>query len=227
MRTRGFTLIELLVVIAIIAILAAILFPVFAKAREKARQTSCLSNVKQICLAHLMYSSDYDERLTGRVMVWPRLYPYTKNLEIFSCPDWGSTVVMTNYTGYCQSTYNQYTMVVPIKGGYGVACYVTGSTTGNTLNQIRRPAEIIWLIEVPCCTRDDRTGNCTQHSNPTASCANGPRVSLRHNEGAVFGFCDGHAKWMKPVEHRECQGYGAAEIWRDPSWHKYLQFSRR
>ena len=60
---KGFTLIELLVVIAIIAILAAILFPVFAKAREKARQTSCLSNVKQIALGMLMYAQDYDERL--------------------------------------------------------------------------------------------------------------------------------------------------------------------
>jgi len=60
-RRKGFTLIELLVVIAIIAILAAILFPVFAKAREKARQASCQSNLKQITLAFLMYASDYDE----------------------------------------------------------------------------------------------------------------------------------------------------------------------
>ena len=63
MSRRGFTLIELLVVIAIIAILAAILFPVFAKAREKARQTSCLSNLKQLGLSFLMYAQDYDELL--------------------------------------------------------------------------------------------------------------------------------------------------------------------
>ena len=63
MRRKGFTLIELLVVIAIIAILAAILFPVFAKAREKARQTSCLSNTKQLCLAALQYAQDFDECL--------------------------------------------------------------------------------------------------------------------------------------------------------------------
>lgn len=63
MKEKGFTLIELLVVIAIIAILAAILFPVFARAREKARQTSCLSNLKQLALGVLMYTQDYDEIL--------------------------------------------------------------------------------------------------------------------------------------------------------------------
>ena len=68
-RNRGFTLIELLVVIAIIAILAAILFPVFAKAREKARQTACLSNVKQLAMATLMYASDWDERYCQRTYI--------------------------------------------------------------------------------------------------------------------------------------------------------------
>ena len=101
---RGFTLIELLVVIAIIAILAAILFPVFAKAREKARQASCMSNLKQIALGLLMYVQDYDERMPFVKILYPGhadptedpvddplapmtvLNPYIKNNQIFVCP---------------------------------------------------------------------------------------------------------------------------------------------
>lgn len=89
---RAFTLIELLVVIAIIAILAAILFPVFAQAREKARQTSCLSNVKQMGLSHLMYMQDYDERaVTSWSFGFPGdfnfyVQPYMKNTKILFCP---------------------------------------------------------------------------------------------------------------------------------------------
>src|SRR4051812_45485262 len=92
-RQNAFTLIELLVVIAIIAILAAILFPVFARARENARRTSCLSSIKQIGLAYQMYTADYDER-TPRIHTssncpcWTDLLlPYTKSNQIFSgCP---------------------------------------------------------------------------------------------------------------------------------------------
>jgi len=95
---RAFTLIELLVVIAIIAILAAILFPVFAQARESARTTSCLSNVKQVNLSWQMYLQDYDETMVPHLIQtpgdpqypqhwWPKLLePYTKNWGIFRCP---------------------------------------------------------------------------------------------------------------------------------------------
>lgn len=100
----GFTLIELLVVIAIIAILAAILFPVFARARENARRSSCQSNLKQIGLGMLQYSQDYDERLPSTLQLkalagdWPidnrgawagQVYPYLKSTQIFRCPSDG------------------------------------------------------------------------------------------------------------------------------------------
>jgi prepilin-type N-terminal cleavage/methylation domain-containing protein len=116
---RAFTLIELLVVIAIIAILAAILFPVFAQAREAARKAACLSNMKQIGLAAGMYSTDYDELIVpsnmgnaGATVSWPSLLqPYTKNEGIFVCPSGepGPTSrdvggVSGNFTGITNTT---------------------------------------------------------------------------------------------------------------------------
>src|SRR4028118_570049 len=92
-RLKGFTLIELLVVIAIIAILAAILFPVFARARENARRASCLSNAKQIGLGVMQYAQDYDEKLPfsytnpGPGGIWAdTIQPYVKNYQMFKCP---------------------------------------------------------------------------------------------------------------------------------------------
>lgn len=112
-RTEGFTLIELLVVIAIIAILAAILFPVFAQAREKARQTACLSNTKQIGTGLMMYMQDYDGVAfncpnakpgghygnTPGIAVWwtEVLMPYIKNKQVFACPSLEGTVGTSGY----------------------------------------------------------------------------------------------------------------------------------
>jgi prepilin-type N-terminal cleavage/methylation domain-containing protein len=97
---RGFTLIELLVVIAIIAILAAILFPVFAQAREKARQTQCMNNLKQMATGTISYIQDYDEKFPMAVYapalnpngqqcaftLFDAIFPYIKNLDITRCP---------------------------------------------------------------------------------------------------------------------------------------------
>src|SRR5437868_10369237 len=92
----GFTLIELLVVIAIIAILAAILFPVFAQAREKARAISCLSNLKQAGLALSMYTQDYDEttlpQRTGAGYWYVTIQAYVKNWNMMVCPSRSDTV---------------------------------------------------------------------------------------------------------------------------------------
>src|ERR671917_1270789 len=108
-KFRAFPLIELLVVIAIIAILAAILFPVFAQARAKARQTACLSNMKQIGTALMMYTQDYDENypINHRGIpnsggdfhgVWAmEIFPYTKNVDIFKCPSGTNKDVRTIY----------------------------------------------------------------------------------------------------------------------------------
>ena len=114
---RGFTLIELLVVIAIIAILAAILFPVFAKAREKARQSSCLSNTKQLGIGVLSYAQDYDELLPRTAITVPGgnhgwqtlIHPYVKNDQIFTCPSkasvrWSSATPLSYST--CGYGYN-------------------------------------------------------------------------------------------------------------------------
>src|SRR5438067_151044 len=114
--SRAFTLIELLIVIAIIAILAAILFPAFAQAREKARQTACLSNLHQIGLGTLMYAQDYDENIvhtelggdTGQEYFWgDMLAPYLKNHDILACPSANLRVQFDSVTKTSvQWTYN-------------------------------------------------------------------------------------------------------------------------
>src|SRR4028118_1205764 len=104
-RKKGFTLIELLVVIAIIVILAAILFPVFARARENARRTSCLSNIKQVGLGIMQYTQDYDEMYPATndntaEYALGRIGPYTKSDQLLTCPSATSGfITVTSATG--------------------------------------------------------------------------------------------------------------------------------
>jgi prepilin-type N-terminal cleavage/methylation domain-containing protein/prepilin-type processing-associated H-X9-DG protein len=151
---RGFTLIELLVVIAIIAILAAILFPVFAKAREKARQSDCLSNLKQLGLAVAQYTSDNNEKFpllnnwgAKPATEWmPEIYPYVKAGGVFSCPDDSSTQQI-DYGGagnraQAFSYHNSYLWNLQTPNG---AASVSISTL--TLNSVVKPATTVLLCD--------------------------------------------------------------------------------
>lgn len=219
---RGFTLIELLVVIAIIAILAAILFPVFAKAREKARQSSCLSNVKQISLAILQYAQDYDEALPmlyssgTQVGLITSTQPYTKNFQVHDCP---SADVKSN-TGYLGSM------------SYGYNALLINRDLGVRLGTIQRPAEVVLMADVledgwgpgrlanpssqGAMMTDPDGSNCRacggSHNSlwPTGTAPHtmrpGFNVLERHNGMANVGFADGHAKAMK---HRTVYNNGS------------------
>ncbi len=183
---RGFTLIELLVVIAIIAILAAILFPVFARAREKAKAASCLSNVKELALAVMMYTQDYDDTLpasqypgnpSNSDQWFEKIQPYVNNLQIQVCPS-----APNRNPGYGWN----YDFI-----GYGSS---TQCTVYN-ISAIASPAETIMLGDA---------GTYVLYSPSRYGCVPSPGVNtydynyagVRHNEGANIAFCDGHAKWM-------------------------------
>jgi len=196
---RGFTLIELLVVIAIIAILAAILFPVFAKAREKARQASCLSNTRQIMTGILSYAQDYDETLpyasswgypgSATIAWYDYLNPYLKNTQILKCPSSPSY----NY-GYGWNYQNFGYWSGPSSTFY--------SNPGRTLGDILIPAETILIGDNPDANSYSAGGmyayGPTQYDSTGAGTANASisNVARRHNGGGNYGYCDGHAKWL-------------------------------
>ncbi len=211
MRTKnGFTLIELLVVIAIIAILAAILFPVFAKAREKARQASCVSNVKQIMNAAMMYTQDYDETLTWSIQKWghdasdpwitwvQQLMPYMKSWEVLACPSTKKGPMW----GYSGQDY-------PVCPTYAVNNAIWRSDyTGTpvTMAAVQVPANKIYVGDANHPVLGDIQGYLMASScgNWVAGGSCTPPYVLYshiwkvpHNSGIVIGFIDGHVKWLQ------------------------------
>ena len=196
-RRKGFTLIELLVVIAIIAILAAILFPVFARAREKARQTGCLNNVKQLQLGILMYIQDYDETFplalnsesTGTAYRWYNLIdPYIKNKQIWVCPSWRSH---RTYDTLLQTYgWNVY--------ANGMGYYDLGPRTYTgtrlALAAIPKPAETINIGDEMVSDNPSLGGGWRGYLGWSLS-----QLPTTHNEGGNYGFVDGHAKWLTPA----------------------------
>lgn len=225
-KTKGFTLIELLVVIAIISILAAILFPVFARARENARRSSCLSNVKQLGLAMMQYTQDHDEKLAplmidlgapggytlpngtasnSRWMQWYHmLYPYMKNIQIMNCPS-ESRVVWTEGT---------YTGAVPYGYNRGAGSYCTSNcgvqlavsvNSGPSLSAIEDASGTIMITDSvwyyvgfsgALTEAQVKSDNCDINNNGSPP-NNSLCVRERHLGTVNSVFVDGHAKAMQ------------------------------
>ena len=223
MARKGFTLIELLVVIAIIAILAAILFPVFAKAREKARQSSCLSNVRQLATATMAYLQDYDGYwLPGAPnradsVGWSpwladnapqaKIYPYIKNLQIFACPS-------------RQELFPYGSAAAPMLGALAYPTYFWGKAIEygpNRMSAYGQPGE---KVETTIANPTDVPvwGDSPYPTNlGPGHCAAYPRLRYpdachydtvvpasskdytAHNGGSNICFFDGHAKWQNAL----------------------------
>jgi prepilin-type N-terminal cleavage/methylation domain-containing protein/prepilin-type processing-associated H-X9-DG protein len=242
MSRRGFTLIELLVVIAIIAILAAILFPVFARAREKARQASCSSNLKQIALAEMMYVQDYDETSQGPVAGGTN-WNFVGGGNCSGCfqryeTNWGNVCAgaKPNYNPLFPYHKNTQLWYCPSEPGtdfrsYGwnragesrkMSTFVHPSQTlmFADSSQSGQPGSgnIAWITHNWADVNTDQ--NCCSSGAASEGIVNfhPHHIAKIHNDGANIAFWDGHVKWMSSASiPRGRRGNGLKFVAEDPN----------
>ena len=224
---KGFTLIELLVVIAIIAILAAILFPVFAQAREKARQASCLSNRKQLGTALQLYVDDYDETMPYMLdfSKWilnvysdwgkgPEPFDNLGSFDIYSglgnCWSWADCIfpyVKNVKMFVCPSGdrhaigYSMNANLVGSSGCFGINAITNNDYTTHSMSEIANPSETVFVCDAPIATWNHSScmGVGVYHMTnfTTAASPTAWQGAIRHINGANFTLMDGHAKYFK------------------------------
>lgn len=219
----AFTLIELLVVIAIIAILAAILFPVFARARENARKTSCLSNLKQIGLGVLQYTQDYDEKFPMRYYggaggrqeanSWRRMiFPYVKSTQLFQCPSNTSNNQLAD-----DSTAGNLTSAgLPADSPLFYRSYAIngsnsfGGTPPSEYSQAASLAQLVSSSEIILVAEMSQGRGFT--GDMTLAEWGDPAYAFKGHLGfSNFLFCDGHAKALKPITTASPKNLWSAE----------------
>ena len=207
-RRFGFTLIELLVVIAIVSLLAAILFPVFARARENARKTSCCNNLKQIGLGFLLYCQDYDElypltSFPSTASSWTtHVQPYIKSTQVYRCPSdtgaiWNSAVLPPAPPPYTTS--------------YKLNAWMASGQPYSSLANVQKPAQSVFIADATQALGGDHfhpfywgappeNTSSAFMAGASFDAATGKTKELplaRHLDGFNLGFADGHVKWMQ------------------------------